>query len=95
MYASFLEISSPPLRAAQSPTLPVGSPVSKALHLDIFHQPLGSRFFDNLNRSLGLNRLNQLMREPTINPQNRLPFLQKQPRECDLAMYLWTPNYIS
>ncbi len=47
MYASFHGISSPPLRAAQSPTLRVGSPVSEALHLDILPQPQRSRFFDS------------------------------------------------
>jgi hypothetical protein len=33
---------------AQSPPLPGGSPVSEALHLDIFHQPQMSPFFDSL-----------------------------------------------
>ncbi len=45
--ASFLGISLPSLRSAQSPPLRGGSPVSEAL-LDIFHQPLCGRFFNSL-----------------------------------------------
>jgi hypothetical protein len=45
-YASFHGISLPSLRSAQSPPRRGGSPVSEALHLDIFHQPQRSRFFD-------------------------------------------------
>ncbi len=51
MYASFLRISSPALRAAQSSTLRVGSPVSEALDLDIFDQSLKGWFFNSLVRS--------------------------------------------
>ena len=38
-YALFSGISLPSLRSAQPPPLRGGSPVSKALHLDIFRQP--------------------------------------------------------
>ena len=44
MYASFLGICP---RIAWTPHPAGGSPVSEALHTDIFHQPLTSRFFDN------------------------------------------------
>ena len=47
-FASFLGISLLSLRSAQSPPLRGGSPVSEALHMDIFHQPLRRRFFDSL-----------------------------------------------
>ena len=46
-YASFLGISFLSLRSAQSPPLRGGSPVSEALHLDVFHQPPRIRFFDS------------------------------------------------
>jgi hypothetical protein len=42
MYASFLWICP---RFAWTPHPVGGSPVSKALHMYIFHQPLESRFF--------------------------------------------------
>ena len=44
MYASFLGICP---RFAWTPHPAGGSPVSEALHLDIFHQPLRHRFFDS------------------------------------------------
>jgi DHA1 family multidrug resistance protein-like MFS transporter len=47
MYASFHGISLPSLRSAQTPPLRGGSPVSEALHLSVFHQPLKIRFFDS------------------------------------------------
>jgi hypothetical protein len=46
MYASFLGICP---RFAWPPHPAGGSPVSEALHMDIYHQPLRSRFFDSLN----------------------------------------------
>ena len=49
VHASFLGICP---RFAWTPHPAGGSPVSEALHLDIFHQPFRSRDFDSLN---GLN----------------------------------------
>jgi len=34
--------------------------ISEALHLDIFHQPLRSRFFDSLNINQGYPHVNSL-----------------------------------
>jgi hypothetical protein len=45
MYASFLGICP---RFAWTPHPAGGSPVSEALHLDLFHQPLRIRFFESL-----------------------------------------------
>ena len=50
MYASFLGICP---RFAWTPHPAGGSPVSEALHMDIFYQPLRSQFFDSPVRSLG------------------------------------------
>jgi hypothetical protein len=49
LYASFLGICP---RFPWTPHPAGGSPVSEALHTDIFHQPLRSRFFDGLNLGL-------------------------------------------
>ena len=46
MYASFLGICP---RFAWTPHPAGGSPVSEALYMDIFHQPLRNRFFESLD----------------------------------------------
>ncbi len=53
----FLEWASPRYfiskRRTTFPHPLAGSPVSEALHLDIFHQPLRCRFFDSLKSRMG------------------------------------------